>query len=466
MSKIKNIKLRKTTTKTRKKGIKGGRVIASGGFGCVFDPPLKCQGEQREKNMVSKLMTKQHILSEYNEIKEIKEKLEKIPNYKEYFLVDDISICNPDKLVGEDLKDFEKKCTALPKKNITKDNINKNLDKLMILNMPHGGIPIDDYFVSVTNYKEIIHINDKLIKLLKDGIVPMNKENVYHTDIKESNVLISKDDKLRLIDWGVSVLYIPNTNAKFPSRWKNRSVHFNNPFSLIMFTDDFAEMYSAYLNNKKIKDKKDEKKLREFVKIYFDYWIKLKGPGHLKYINKIFLQLFINDTRKTPTDKYTLKDLKFIESKYTVNYIIDYIVKILVKFTHFDEANPINLRNYLDTVFVEILDIWGFIVCYFPMLEILFENYKKLSETEMKIFTILKHIILKYLYEPRIEPINIDELVSDLKGINDLFGKTNIDFSEQIKTFKNTTSKRESNVTGNTDYIKNNKTRKSRTSML
>ena len=52
----------------RKKYIKGGKVIASGGFGCVFDPPLRCKGKQRDKNKVSKLMIERHVLSEFNEI--------------------------------------------------------------------------------------------------------------------------------------------------------------------------------------------------------------------------------------------------------------------------------------------------------------------------------------------------------------------------------------------------------------
>ena len=54
--------------------IKGGKVIASGGFGCVFSPALKCKGAKirRGKNSISKLLTKKHALSEYNEIKEFK----------------------------------------------------------------------------------------------------------------------------------------------------------------------------------------------------------------------------------------------------------------------------------------------------------------------------------------------------------------------------------------------------------
>ena len=48
--------------------IKGGEAIASGGFGCVFSPSLKCKGtKKRDKNKISKLMTKKHAIQEYKE---------------------------------------------------------------------------------------------------------------------------------------------------------------------------------------------------------------------------------------------------------------------------------------------------------------------------------------------------------------------------------------------------------------
>ena len=42
---------------------KAGKAIASGSFGCVFRPPLRCKGETKrpgsaDKPMISKLMMK------------------------------------------------------------------------------------------------------------------------------------------------------------------------------------------------------------------------------------------------------------------------------------------------------------------------------------------------------------------------------------------------------------------------
>ena len=74
----------------------GGKVLASGGFGCVFTPALKCEGStRREKNKVSKLMIEKYAIQEYEEIKKYKKILETIPNHEDYFLVYDISICKP-----------------------------------------------------------------------------------------------------------------------------------------------------------------------------------------------------------------------------------------------------------------------------------------------------------------------------------------------------------------------------------
>ena len=38
---------------------KGGKVIASGGFGCIFKPALKCKNkDKRQEDSITKLMKK------------------------------------------------------------------------------------------------------------------------------------------------------------------------------------------------------------------------------------------------------------------------------------------------------------------------------------------------------------------------------------------------------------------------
>ena len=122
------------------KNCKGGKALASGGFGCVFSPALRCKGNasRTPKNGISKLMKEKYAFKEYEEINKIRDKLKNIKNFADYFLLDDIEMCRPAKLTGFDLKNFEAKCTALPKDKITETNINKKRDELRQFLLANG----------------------------------------------------------------------------------------------------------------------------------------------------------------------------------------------------------------------------------------------------------------------------------------------------------------------------------------
>jgi hypothetical protein len=83
------------------------------------------------------------------------------------------------------------------------------------------------------------------------------------------------------------------------------------------------------------------------------------------------------------------------------------------------------MRYYLDNVFIKIIDIWGFIISYLPLYELLFENYHNLTDEQMLIFIKLKNIFLKYLYEPHSYLINVENLEADLNSMNNLIKRTN-----------------------------------------
>lgn len=395
---------------------KGGKVIASGGYGCVFNPALKCEGAtKRETNKISKLMTDRHATEEYQEINKIKDKLDVIKNYEDYFLIYDSTLCRPAKLTASDLTAFSDKCTALPKDKITKTNINTKLDEVMSLNLPNGGLPVDDYIYSNGGYDKLYKTHIALINLFKKGILPMNKNDIYHSDIKDSNVLIddsNSDLKARLIDWGLTVEYKAGSTTKFPKNWRNRPLQFNVPFSVIIFTDKFYENYSEYLKNG---GKVEEAELRPFVINYLNEWIKERGPGHYKFINEIMFLLYSS----TLTSISEPSKPGVIESEITMPFIIDYIIDVLLYYTKFKADGSLNLREYLNDVYIKIVDIWGFIIVYYPILEMLSNNYFSLNENELKIFKQIQFIFNEYLYTPRHEPININDLLNDFKILGD-----------------------------------------------
>jgi hypothetical protein len=443
--------------------ILGGKIIGSGGFGCVFSPALTCQNSKKitnnkkTKNKISKLMTERHAVKEFEEIQLIQSKLQSIPNYTDYFLLNNSNICRPKKLTTSDMSNFQLKCKALKKEGITKKNINSNLSKLMILNMPNGGIPIDVYMFNQNSIVSFQDLNKNLIKLLLNGIIPMNKKTIYHCDIKDSNVLVKEDKDLlpKLIDWGLSTDYVPFKNNKIPTTWKNRPLQFNVPFSVIIFSDLFSEKYKNYIKNDGIIDRIN---LKPFVIDFLHLWMIERGSGHYKFINDIMFILFSNDLTHIPDDKKA----QFIESNFTIHYISSYIAAIIEKFAKVNENNSLNLSEYLDNVFIKIVDIYGFICIYYPLLELLFENYNNLNKNQLDIFKHIKMIFITYLYSERVEPINIDELVYNLEKLGKLIGdKSNSDnrkargIQQPNKTINNKTK---NNKTIN-NKTKNNKTK-------
>ena len=431
---IKTIKINKkrfsnTKRNSKPKQIveKGGNVLASGGFGCVFSPALICEGEKkRSANKISKLMTEKHAISEYEEIVSIKRLLEDIKDYRDYFLIYDATLCKPSSLSTEDLDNYTRKCRALPKDKITKSNINENLNKLMSLNMPNGGLPIDDYLYESGSIVKMYDVHFKLLILLKKGILPMNKRNIYHCDIKDSNVLMDKNGKTRLIDWGLAVEYTPFKQHTFPKSWRNRPFQFNVPFSVILFSDSFVEKYTIFLQNR---DEPSKTELKPFVIDYISAWMNERGAGHYKFINEIMFELFSHSI----TELSEKSKAQIVETQITMNFIVNYIVDILAHFTKPGRQVKDCLRDYLDNVFIKIVDIWGFISVYFVFIEILSNNYSRLSKQEMEIFNKVKHIFVEYLYNPRHEPININALYSDLNDLSILFIKKKMDSAKGKK---------------------------------
>ena len=402
---------------------KGGKIIGSGGYGCVFRPPLKCKGKNRSKKIiVSKLMTVKHAKSEYAEIMKFKKMLQKIPNYSKYFLLDNITMCKPDELSAKDLKRFDKKCNAL-NDSYNVDSINYRLDELAILNIPDGGSDLKTYIKTI-QYPQLPDVNERLINLLVYGIIPMNKKKVLHADLKDSNILMN-DKHAIIIDWGLSVIYKSN---EIPEKLQGRSVYYNITFTSILFNSVFDNMYTTFLRENK---DPNYQTVHEFVKMYIQEWFDYRGNGHYNIIKQIISSLFVD--QNLPYEESSNMAMKFIEN---------YITVVLMNYT---VNGKIDLLKYYNEVYIHIIDIWGFLTIYLSMLESLALNYTQLTSNEILLFDKLKEIVLKYIYEPRVTPINVPQLVSDLKSLNPIFLQcttqySTTDFSDFSSSTLNSTS--------------------------
>jgi hypothetical protein len=417
-----------------KKNVSGGNALTSGGFGCLFKPALKCKNPNLKynSNLVTKLMTKKHALDEFNQIQTFKSILEHIPNYHKYFLVDGFSKCQPAELTNDDLKDFDENCKALKKKDFTAANINYNLNEILALNMPNGGIDIDDYIDSFKDKSTLsslyMNLNTSLINLLVNGIDPMNKAQLYHCDVKGSNILFSLQKESRLIDWGLSVYRKDDRKTHIPDKLNRRPFQFNVPFSVILFNKKFIEKYNIFLKRHKFVD---FFAIREFVINYIFYWNKIRGSGHLKTINMIFKRLTYDMLPAIENKK--IKN-HLVEYDFTYYYIVEYISKILLKYT---VEGSLNLLDYFNNVFLKNIDVWGFTIIYMAFLDNLHENYKdinKMNSYHSQFIEKIKYIIIHFLFENPTEVIDINKLAYELRSLNNIIANFEKNDSNHISS--------------------------------
>lgn len=102
----------------------------------------------------------------------------------------------------------------------------------MIINMPYGGKNLDTI---ISN--NLISYNDLTLlinNLIHKAIIPMNKLDIYHFDIKANNILY-KNNNLKLIDFGM--LDFKDKNNSIPKNLvKTIGITLNSPISNILFT--------------------------------------------------------------------------------------------------------------------------------------------------------------------------------------------------------------------------------------
>ena len=281
----------------------GGKVIGSGTYGCVFKPPLKCEGEsKRPKNYISKVMETYSARDEDREIRTILDLVKDIPNHEDYFMVSGVKLCKPQLPALSDYKDYNDKCHALLRKNIKSWDFGKELGKgnIMMLQIPDGGASIDDLFNEPVSNNEFYDINRALIKLMIHGVVPLNNSNTLHMDVKGGNIVYSKrEKKAKLIDWGLSIHFNDPKVAPIQDL-EQYSIMVNQPFTRLLFYsniqrelnnfsktrtinsvankthDTLMPIFTKFLRDNFITDEKAKR--NDVFDRYFD------GVGHLDYI--------------------------------------------------------------------------------------------------------------------------------------------------------------------------------------
>lgn len=402
----------------RNKQKRGGKVIASGGYGCVFDPPLSCRGQKNNSNTktqrISKLMTIKKAEEEKEEIDRVKYVVQSIKNYNKYFIVDDIDICIPEPLSSNDLEDFDHQCTIFQDvEQIFQTNVNKQLDHLRLLNMPNGGINMEEVFTELykNNNKynmSIEMINDKLIELLQYGILAMNKKNGYHCDVKGPNVVYNlQTQEMKLIDWGwASVERRINDIDAIPVKFKYLgSFYFNYPLGSVLLSDDFQIQYSTYITTHAATTS-----LFNFL-VDFIYECLNGTVGHIAFMDIIVQSILKSDPSipLPPSINTTHTSDDLYKYNTTINLFANHLLYIVENFVDYDRRiNKVNVLRYLKEKYLPDIDKCGFLSIYMQLITL---------SLPIPFLPQLNAMFYKYLYQPSIRPINSNELIRELKQL-------------------------------------------------
>lgn len=413
----------------------GGKVIGSGTYGCVFKPSLRCVGDtKRPQNYISKVMETRNANDEEREIKSILNLVKDIPNYEDYYMVSGVTLCKPQLPTISDYKDYNEKCHALLRKEIKSWDFGKALGegKIMMLQIPDGGASIENLFIEPLTESEFSDINRALIKLMVNGIVPLNNSNTLHMDIKGGNIVYSKrDKKAKLIDWGLAIHFDDPTIAPIQDL-EQYSIMVNQPFTRLLFYTHFQRdlnnfskshainsipnktyetllpIYTKFLRDNYFTDEK--RKREQVFDRHFD------GIGHLDYILGILIRLLGSP-------------------KSGLDLIAQQIASAYLRFSFKDGIrNNFDENAFFYQVFRHNCDIHGFLYSYYDA------TWSREGGLDRIIRKDIRSLLIKYLfsidYADKRFPIR--EIATRLRAID----KTPSPAPAPMKVKKNVTLKK------------------------
>ena len=405
--------------------MKGGKVIASGTYGCVFDPALICKGEtKRTSGYVTKLLGKEDFDEEMKEISAILPYISQIPNNKNYFVLTQNRACRPrtKKIKREDMEDYERKCGALMSKGITPGILANEIrnERVMGIQMVNAGMDLSRYIKTFGNDKaKMVVILESLKDLIANGIRPMNNLNVIHNDVKAANMAFD-GRHIRLIDWGLSSN--PSLKLGIYSE-SDMPLMFNCPLTILLFYKDDAGFIIKRRFDRFIKNNGSKKDtISQFM-------TRLK-PTHNKidhltgYVNKYFTSTIFENEEKIVDFFNTqhvgghfghiCKDYFNSKRKELLTFLQGITAYVLVNFSFDSTTNtfkPFDIERFYSKVYRYNNDIYGALTILRYITEKNGGNTPLLREIESA------QDILLFSGKSQVEPYNIDEVSSKLDKI-------------------------------------------------
>ena len=212
--------------RNNRSGKSPNKFVAQGNYGCVFRPPLPCQGDnvnQSPSEGVGKIFkTNSSFKTELEGFSTLAEQINTQNKFSPHFLKE--CVTDTSKMSPKHIQEL-KRCKFVEKvKKPRTNNKNKNqkpdVPKISTQTSPppsrhlstpmrnypqiimeDGGIPIDEL---KTNFLEIFSSSRSLF----EGISILQKNKKCHLDIKDANIVYNKEhDRMLLIDFGLMTPY-------------------------------------------------------------------------------------------------------------------------------------------------------------------------------------------------------------------------------------------------------------------
>ena len=221
--------------------------------------------------------------------------------------------------------------------------------------------------------------------------MPMNKLDIYHFDLKASNILY-KNNNLTIIDFGT--LDFKNKDNIIPKRLLNSSgIQYNSPFSNILFNSFFQRKINHSLKSY-ILSKKQLNFLiifKIFKNIYNEFVYHF-SDGHESFFKTYFL-----------TAVYTIKNKKPENFKDIIRDLICKYCSCAI-FKYFDlKTYEFNIKKYFETIYSKNVDIYGILSCYIHYIVSPNKNYS--NSFKSNILAIIDEYVLNYKYAVKVIPI-------------------------------------------------------------
>lgn len=193
---------RMPSSHTRKKRL-GGKLLAQGLYGCVFNPPLYCSnGTKATDNKVSKLMRMNNAISEFATAKKIIHKIPDINEYSKYFILPDTKCASRTDQTNTNVK----KCLDDMETMLGKPPV-ELLRSPVLLGMNVGGIDLKKFIDTYNQTRIPITFGNtvQFIKFFRDLIKcteVLQDKFIIHNDLHSKNVMVGMDGVPRIIDFG------------------------------------------------------------------------------------------------------------------------------------------------------------------------------------------------------------------------------------------------------------------------